>query len=371
MGFANLLYPLKHISSDGDLHLEFQARVEHSSTPLAVCCRIANGCNIEIITLQPDRIGLLFSGKSVKFNTTDRFHNYCAIIRKGNFILTVDNKEIFNEKMQMRADNVAGHLKGNMYSMPNMHQQSLLFGSISGEGTGSALWKNVYLIDKNDGIQLKDLKFELTIDKNHYLKKYKSFDPKWDLVLDAKSNPLNNSKLFRNRYRNKNLTVTSSNDGNKVLLLKNTSSSETIEVLKKSLVNVRSGIFLAECKVKPLSNKPEKGTFMLCIRTRETKGDIMLFYIKLFHDAIQVPWGNIKLKDNMNKRWMVFRMAIDINKKIAMLWLNGKKLGFGRIPSRAGVRPGIFIGGGSKSINGELELEYVKFAVEAKQKGIK
>ena len=158
--FASLLYPMGGIPGK-NLMVRFQAKVENSSTPLATVCRIADGHNVEIITLQPDKIGLYFIGKSIKFNTTDNFHEYETIMKNGYLILTVDGKELFNEKLKMTTNDPDGKVQGHVYNIQNMHQQSLLFGSLSGKGIGSALWKNVRLVGDGSGVFLKDLKFEL------------------------------------------------------------------------------------------------------------------------------------------------------------------------------------------------------------------
>jgi hypothetical protein len=162
--FANLLYPIGGIPGKY-LTVRFQAKVESSSTPLATVFRMADGHNVEIVTLQPGKIGLYFIGKIVEFNTADRFHSYEASMQNGRFILKVDGKELFNEKLKMTTIDPDGKIKGHVYNIQNMHRQSLLFGSLSGKGTGAALWKDISLVGDGNGVFLKDLKFEVIFPK--------------------------------------------------------------------------------------------------------------------------------------------------------------------------------------------------------------
>ena len=361
--FANLIYPLINLPSENCLKVKFQAKVENSNNPLAVACRIANGSSVEIISLQPDRINLYFSGKSVKFATADKFHDYYAIMNKDHLILKVDGKEIFNLKLKMCADNPAGHLKGSVYTIPNMHRQSLLFGSLSGKGTGSALWKNIYIIDNSDKIRLRDLRFELNFDQTAYLDKYSRHTPNWGIVLDASQKISARPKVFKNTYRSKDLSVIENKTGSKYLLLKTSNPNETIQVIEKNILNTNKGILLAEWKIKQLERKPEKGTFMWCVRFKVTSGETIIYYVKLYPEKVDLPWGSIELDKNTNGKWLKFRTALDLDKKTAMLWLNNKKIAAGNVSCRTGVKPGIFIGGGTASVNGTVELEYVKFKV--------
>lgn len=158
--YANLLYPLGGISSE-EITVRFQAKVETSNSILSNVVRIANGQNVEIVTLEPDRIGLYHIGKFIKFNTTDSFHDYQVCMKNGKIILTVDGKELLNEKLKMKADDPAGFLKDYAYSIANMHRRSLLWGSLSGTGKGSSLWKQMRIVGSNNEVFLKDLKFEL------------------------------------------------------------------------------------------------------------------------------------------------------------------------------------------------------------------
>ena len=157
---ANLLYPVGGIPGK-NLKLRLQAQVEHSSAPLATVFRMADGRNVEIVDLQSNQIRLHFIGKSVEFDTTDRFHDYEASMEDGRFILNVDGRELLNEPLNMTVDDPAGKLKGAVSNIQNMHRQSLLVGSLSGKGTGAALWKNICIVGDGSGVFLKDLKFEL------------------------------------------------------------------------------------------------------------------------------------------------------------------------------------------------------------------
>lgn len=361
--FANLLYPILNLPSENNLQVKFQAKVEVSSDPLSVVCRMANGNSIEIISLQPDRISLYFSGKSIKFNTMDKFHDYYAVMNKDHLTLKVDGKELFNVKLKMRADNPAGYLKKSIYAVPNMHNQSLLFGSLSGKGTGSALWKNIYTIDRSDKICLRDLRFELSFDKTAHLNQYLQNTVDWGIVLDADKEISSSQKTFKNTYRGKDLSVIENETETKCFLLKTSSPSEALQVIEKNILNTNKGVLLSEWKVKQLERSAGKGTFMWCVKLKNADKETVIYYFKLYPEKVVLPWGSIKLEADTTGKWLKFRTALDLDKKIAVLWLNDKKLGWGSISCRAGVKPGIFIGGGTRDVEGTVELEYLRFKI--------
>jgi hypothetical protein len=357
--FANLLYPIAGIPGK-HLQIKFQAKVENASTALSNVCRIADGKYVEIITLQPDKIGLHYINKSVKFNTTDRFHEYDAVMKDDRFILKVDGKELFNEKLVMSADSPGGRLRGNAYTISNMNNQSLLFGSLSGRGTGSALWKNICILGDNSGIFVKDLQFELKFPKIGKLRKYAKIVPEWDLQFDVKNGKIPDSKNIKNTYKESNIAVVKGENNANVLLLKHFEGYETISIDELPVNLAEKGILLAEWKIKYTPNRNGKSSFQIVFKPLTPEKKTLICNLQFFADAILAPWGIVNLPQNIEKHWVTFRIAIDVKTKVAVLWLDGKQIGGGSISVRSRIAPGTFFGDGSGAIEGQSELEYIK-----------
>lgn len=356
---ANLLYPLSGVGED--LIVRFQAKVESSSEPLAAAFRMANRRHLEIVTLQPDRIGLYFIGKSVPFNTTDRFHDYEVIMRDGHFILKVNGNELFNEPLKMEVNDPEGHLKNYRYAITHMHCQSLLFGSLSGPGTGAALWKNVRLDEGEDSVQVRDLKFELYFSKTGPLAKYHDISPEWKFNFNVADGIIPAAREIRNTYRRGNLTVVAGEkEGSKALLFKHLEGYQEITVNDEALTSKGSGILLAEWKMKYLSGVSDQGGFLVVFRPLNAKKQVLLCPLAFFADKVVAPWGTMTFDKSIKDRWVTFRMALDVSKDTAKLWMNGKKLGAGSVPTRAEIEPNIFFGDGSGRIAGKVKLEYMK-----------
>lgn len=360
--FANLLYPIAGIPGEY-LEVKFQAKVEKSSTALSNVCRMADGKHVEIITLQPDRIGLYHIKKSVKFNTTDKFHEYCAAMKDGRFILKVDGKELFNEKLVMKADSPDGYLRGNSYTIPKMNQLSLLFGSLSGPGTGAALWKNICILGDNSGVFVKDLKFELNFPKTGHLVKYGETAPEWDFQFDVANGSIPDRKTIQNNYKPQNATIAKGENNVNVLCLKHLEGYQTVNIDEPSVTSPAEGILLAEWKMKYIPDPSGKSSFQIVFKPLASDKQTLICNLRFWADEVSAPWGMVNLQQNIADRWMTFRIAIDVKKKVAALWLNGKQIGGGSIPCRTGVAPGIFFGDGSAAVIGQAELEYLKIKI--------
>ena len=357
--FANLLYPIAGIPGKY-LQVKFQAKVEKASAALSNVCRMADGKYVEIITLQPNRIGLHYINKSIKFNTADKFYEYDAVMKGDRFILKVDGKELFNEKLVMRASSPDGRIRGNAYTITNMNRQSLLFGSLSGHGTGAALWKNICIVGDNSGVFVKDLKFELLFPKVGHLAEYAKMAQKWDIEFDVKDGSIPSGKNIKNTYKKANIAVVKGDNGANALHLKHYEGYQAISVNKPSVTSRGKGILVAEWKMKYIPNRNGKSSFQVVLKPLGNDKKTLICNLQFFADAILAPWGIVNLPQSIKDRWESFRIAIDIKKKVAVLWLDGKQIGSGTISARTGIAPGIFWGDGSSAINGQTELEYIK-----------
>jgi peptidoglycan/xylan/chitin deacetylase (PgdA/CDA1 family) len=103
-----------------------------------------------------------------------------------------------------------------------------------------------------------------------------------------------------------------------------------------------------------------KGGFHIVFKPLNTKKQGLLCNLQFFSNKIIAPWGTIDLKKSIEHRWVTFRIAIDLKKEVALLWMNGSKIGGGKVPTMKKMKPGIFFGDGSGSVAGQVEIEYLK-----------
>ena len=141
---ANLLYPLPQGKID-DLELSFDAKFVNGDDPRATCLRIANGDKVEIFTLTPDAIGLLYARKSYKLNTRQKFCHYLLKIKNQRIKVYVDGRLTLNAPLKISIHDSQSKIRGSHDINSEMLASSLIIGSISGSGKGTSLWKNVTL----------------------------------------------------------------------------------------------------------------------------------------------------------------------------------------------------------------------------------
>jgi hypothetical protein len=352
---ANLVYPIASLP-DNRLRIKLQVQVEKSNTPLAVAFRMANGKNVEIVTLQPNKIGLHFIGKSIAFNTTDKFHTYDAIINKGRFVLNVDGKQLFNEKLVMRANNPVGRLKKNIFNIRNLHLQSFIFGSLAEKGMGIAYWKNIRLVNK--GAYVKDFKMELKFSKEEYLEKYAGINPQWEFDFNVNKGVIPTHKKLKNKYRKTNIKVIGKVD--KLLLLDHTQGTQGFYLREDVFKSKSSGIILAEWQIKHLTAADKKSSFLFSLKMTNSQKERVYCMVALFGNKIRTIRSEFPLPKDISNCMVKFRLVMDINRKRAILWMNGKKIGAIPVRIRSKVKPGIMFGDGSKLVEGKVVLKEMK-----------
>ncbi len=136
-----LVYPWK-ITPETRVVVEARCRVLRSTAPAAVCIRVSNGRNTEILTLEPGRIGLRNARLHVPFPTTEGFHTYRIVIDGHDIQVFADGKLRLDGHGRFTAP--AGDRRTwipLIYGLEDWNRCCLLFGSGSGPGTGAALWR--------------------------------------------------------------------------------------------------------------------------------------------------------------------------------------------------------------------------------------
>jgi hypothetical protein len=360
---ANLVYPLG-LPSDNFVKIGLQAWVEKSDTPLAVAFRIANGKYVEIVTLEPNRIGLYFAKKSIRFDTTGKFHRYEATVKDGRFILNVDGKKVFDEKMVMRVNSPGGKLKHNVLSIHNLNSQSFIFGSLAEKGVGIARWKNIELIRRATDICLTDFKLELKFPHESYLKKYAKVNPEWNFELKAEKGKVTCNDKCAIKYDKQNIKA-----GKDGLIILDHNEGVQGFYLPLSIFKIKSPrIILAEWQIKLIEAVDNGSPFMISFKMINAKKENVYCRLVLCDRKIKTAKGELALPKSIANKLSTFRLIMDIDLKQAALWLDGKELGPVTIQGRKRLTPGIMFGDGSRLVKGKVALKYMKItAIKGKK----
>jgi hypothetical protein len=143
MDVINLVYPWTP-RTDVPCVVEVRVKVLQSTDPMAVVVRLANGEHAEFLTLSPDRIGLAKAGLSAPFTTTDAFHTYRIEAQDADIKVFADGKLLLDGTGRFTAAATdPANATPMSYGLEAWNHSSLMVGSNSGPGQGSALWGGI------------------------------------------------------------------------------------------------------------------------------------------------------------------------------------------------------------------------------------
>ncbi len=161
-GTPNLCYPIDEGASRNGVEVAFEARMEASSAPLGAMLRLAAAGKVEIVTLQPDKVGLFYAGKSVPFDTT-KFHQYVLHLDNEKASLEADGKVVLEAPAVMSSDKPEGCVTGFSYSLHGLQNSSLILGSLADEGQGISFWRHVRLRNDTNRVVLHDVMVDINL----------------------------------------------------------------------------------------------------------------------------------------------------------------------------------------------------------------
>jgi peptidoglycan/xylan/chitin deacetylase (PgdA/CDA1 family) len=194
-----------------------------------------------------------------------------------------------------------------------------------------------------------------------HLSQYSKVSPKWKFTFDVADGILHADNKVKCNYNKDNMLIVDGDNGVKALRLTHLKKGyQAIMIKDPALTRKGAGVLLAEWKIKYLKGVEDKGGFHIVFKPMNPKKQGLLCNLQFFSNKIIAPWGTIKLKESIKNNWVIFRIAIDVKKEVALLWMNGRKIGGGKVPLRKKMKPGIFFGDGSSAVAGQVEIEYLK-----------
>lgn len=154
--FSNLVYPWE-ATPENRIELEFDAKVVESNAPDAVVLRLANGEHVEYLQLLPGEIRLKYAKKSFKLDTTSRFHHYRVVLDNGRINVSADGKSALSAPLSTPW-NTDSSIVIDMAAEKTtwLGRNSLIVGSLSPQGTGAALYRDLKLLNTGVAGRLLD-----------------------------------------------------------------------------------------------------------------------------------------------------------------------------------------------------------------------
>ena len=162
-GSPNLVYPLDNGASRNGIDATFEACVENSNDPLGAMIRVAAAGKVEIVTLQTDKVGFHFAGKTVPFDTT-KFHQYHVRLTADTITLEADGKALLEAAAVMSSDDPKGRLTGMGEIVHGLHDSCLAIGSLADEGHGTSRWRHLKLRRSRNAVVLHDCVVDVMLD---------------------------------------------------------------------------------------------------------------------------------------------------------------------------------------------------------------
>jgi hypothetical protein len=357
---AGLLYPLPNLPGPR-LRFAFELKVGETTAPEAVVVRAANGHHIELITFEPETISFKFARKSVPFRTGDAFHRYEVLMQKKTLKLFADGSELCSVPLVMRADDPAGRIQDATEMVPRMHDRSLYFGSISGEGTSVSYWKAIRLVQ--DWSQVTDFRFAITFPKtlSKTLQNAASAEPEWVFSAAAKEGKVVCSTGVNNSYRDDLFQATADNT---ISVINDDPDPRygycTIGPNDPSVIDVPRELVVAEWRMRVTAGEQDTAAFIVYLAplSRPGYGDRNT-WVKV---ALDKAYGSFDFTCEVNpQEWNTYRLALDPTSGEVALWINGKLAGFDAAkPDKEFTRSMIYFGDGSGGVKGRAELAYFK-----------
>lgn len=159
-GWANLLCPLANETKTIDLG--FDLKVDSATDELGVMVRVACAGKVEIVSFTPERIKLMYAGSEVKF-PTGTFHRYRLRLSASEVTLEADGRKLLSAPAAASSSDPATEMRGMVLTVPKMHTDSIVIGSLSDSGGGISHWKNLTLRNNRSSAIIDDLAVEVQL----------------------------------------------------------------------------------------------------------------------------------------------------------------------------------------------------------------
>ena len=142
---VNLIYPLGAMNGQ-EVAVTAEVRVASQETvPGGAVLRVANGKYLEVVEFLPGRVRLRHANQEAAADTA-AFHDYALVLgADGHVALSMDGQPLLAGTLPANARDARNQLKGTGFSMPGMHDASILVGGLDTGAAGISDWRNLRL----------------------------------------------------------------------------------------------------------------------------------------------------------------------------------------------------------------------------------
>ena len=155
---VTLYYP--ELARGNATSFQFECRVIRATDDMAVVFRAADFLNYELVGLMPDRVKLHNSGVEIPVDAT-RFHRYELEFIPGELRFKIDGREVFRTTQLTPCDTPEAEIPFCRNADYRMNTQGIMLGSLSPDGAGEAIWRNVEVGSLPGGSMLTNLMVEI------------------------------------------------------------------------------------------------------------------------------------------------------------------------------------------------------------------
>ncbi len=338
--------------------VEFELKVDPGCEPGKATLRLANGESVETADFRPGEIHLLFAGKSVRFNTADRFHRYRIEMENKTLRLSADGKLLLESDLKASVDDPATWITDNWSVCDRMHSRSLVIGAQSYPGSGGSEWKNLSVRREYGNPVVGDLALLVRFSPPRQLAYTK---PEWNFEAD-----------FSNGDFPLHLPITSTYRFEKDpqqfgILLEHPEGGKRFGMSVACSNELPGNIMTAEWEIAP-RRRPAHRSFplkypgdffeMRMVIPAGTGGEPYLLSVRSAVSSILTNWTETDLVPNAPQ---TLRATVDAASGMGAVWLDGKLIGFGLL-DRCAEKPGLYWGGFNPSVGGSAALKSVRLA---------
>ena len=355
-GAVNFFYPMAGVAG-GELNATFELRVEPGSAPGTSVFRLANNVSVEEVDFRPGEIACKFSGKSVKFDTTDRFHVYRVKLNDRQLEVEADGKTLIKTTLKANAHDRNTRMTGFHYSVPDMQSSGILFGGLSSDGRGAGYWKNLRL--KSNSAVINDLALEVKFPEKFDKKMTElgTTTPKWDFDLDFSNGSAPQVPGLVNGY-----SKLSAAPGGGTVLDHDLNNGASMNINASVPARRKNRSMIVDWEVAELRSPKQNGdqSFQMLLRPRYLNGTGHYeFMIRSVDGEVVTSWGKVLVPPGPQK----LRAVIDATTGQAAVFLDGKPLTSGKVGTQ-NYGSGVTWGDISSTISGATNLKYVRIASE-------
>jgi hypothetical protein len=365
----NFIYPW-NAGVNGKTSISFKLKLKSTDSPDAVCLRTANGKYAEYLRFEPRQISLKYADKSYKIDTEKEFHTYKVELNKSAILVYVDGKLCIDAKLGTSYKKDETVFSKASFKTNYMSSNSIIIGSMSGQGKGEAYWKNISLTSSNPTLldvallvinEPNEKEVHQFIESKALVEKYPRLNSgNWQKLVEYKAS---SGKLPEEPWRKHYYSGNSKLDNGLLKLDHNQSGKKDYCYYEYRKTKEKTSRFVkVDLRVK-LQDKISEPQFTLVVSMPAGNKKIRIWAFKFAADGIYSLQGkkNALTPYPLADQFHNYRVLCDTENGIAELYIDKSQTPivstFGRETTK--YASGVKFGDASGEVKGSVALEHI------------